>query len=142
MRGAGAALQAPRSRSSVMTAFADVPVIKSLGDRPSIDLLVAPAVRIWVTSKLCEGNGEGDTGGLKAPFHPPSDGTDAAWSEARALLSPAAPRANGVRDGHQTETTWRWCKGNHTCTEAGLVLLPSSSSKQWVLASYFCKSFF
>lgn len=120
-----------------MAAFADVSVIKSLGDHPSMDLLVAPMVRIWVTLKLCKGNGEGDTGGLKAPFHAPSDGTNAARSKARALLSPAGARAKGVRDGHQTKATWRWCKRNHTCPKTGLVLFPSSSSEQWVLASCF-----
>lgn len=120
-----------------MAAFADVSVIKSLGDHPSMDLLVAPGVRIWVTPKLCKGNSEGDTGGLKAPFHAPSDGTNAARSEACALLSPATARENGARDGHQTKATWRWCKRNHTCSKTGLVLFPSGSSEQWVLASYF-----
>lgn len=123
-----------------MVAVADVSTIKSLGDCPSMDLLVAPAVRIWVTSKLCKGNGEGDTGGLKAPFRPPSDGTNTAKREARALLNPAVPRANGARVERQAKMTWRWCKENHTCIEPGLVLFPSSLFEQWVLASCFCKS--
>lgn len=123
-----------------MVAVADVSAIKSLGDRPSMDLLVASAVGIWVTSKVCKGNGEGGTGGLKAPFCPPSDGTNTARREARALLNPAVPRANGARDGHQAKTTWRWCKENHTCIEPGLVLFPSSLFEQWVLASCFWKS--
>lgn len=59
-----------------MAAVADVPVIKSLEDRPTVDLLVAPTVRIWVTPKLCKGNDEGDTAGLKAPLHPSSGGTN------------------------------------------------------------------
>lgn len=70
--------------------------IKSLGDRPSTDPLVAPTVGIWVTSNFCKGDGEGDTGRLKAPFHPPSGGINAASSEAHALLNLAAPRVNGA----------------------------------------------
>lgn len=103
-------------------------------------LLVAPVIRIWVTPNLHEGNGEGDTGRSKAPFHPPSDGANAERSEACALLNPAAPRANGARDGHQAKPTWRRCKGNRASTETGLVLFPSSLPEQWVLVRYFCKS--
>jgi len=65
-----AALQAPHSRSHVMAAFTDVPMIKSLRHHPSMDLLAAPAVGISVTSQLCKSSGEGDAGGLKALFHP------------------------------------------------------------------------
>lgn len=75
LRGAGAALQASLSRFHILAAFADVLMIKPLGDSPSMRLLVAPMAGIWVTSRLCGGDGEGCTDGLKSPFHPQSDGT-------------------------------------------------------------------